>query len=161
MSSFWIAPFFAGLIGTTVLTLLVCIPRWLGIKGADMVRGLGALSVRDRDSDQGFISGLAMHYALGIVFAWLYLVGFQAFGFSFSALTGALVGTFHGGLAMFVVEMIILERRPTEPPRSPSEGAPMSVSNQARVAALAQLIGHIFYGAIVAGIYQLFVTHPR
>jgi hypothetical protein len=150
---------FAGLLATTVLTLLVSLPRWFGMKNVDMVRALGALVAKDRDPERGLLPGLLMHYALGILFAWLYLAGFRAFGFQFSALTGALVGIFHGGLAMLVVERIILRRQPRAADVSPEIHA--RADDEARAAELTQFIGHILYGMIVAGVYQLLQSHPR
>jgi len=159
MSSVWIAPVFAGLLGTTVLTLVVCVPRWLGMKNVDMVRALGTLVGRASNADRGLLPGLLIHYVIGIVIAWLYLVGFRAFGFPLSALTGALVGIFHGGLAMIVVERIIFRRQPRTADQSPELHD--RADDEARAAELAQFIGHILYGSIVAGVYQLLQNHPR
>jgi hypothetical protein len=158
-SSFWIAPIFAGFLGTTALTVLVCLPRWLGMRNVDMVRALGALLSPDRDPERGLMRGLLVHYVIGILIAWFYLVAFRAFGFQFSALTGALVGIIHGGLAMIVVDRIVLRRQPRALDLSPE--AHTRIDDQARAAEIAQLIGHILYGAIVAGVYQVLQTHPR
>jgi hypothetical protein len=148
MSNVWIGPIFAGLLGTTVLTALVSLPRLFGMKGADMVSALGALVSRDQTPGRAFLPGLIIHYLIGLVFAALYLVGFRAFGFPFNPITGAFVGVFHGGLAMVVVEMIVFRRllRGQDP---------HALDNEARIAAALQLVGHMLYGAIVAWIYGL------
>jgi len=159
MSSVWIAPLFAGLLGTTVLTVLISVPRWLGMKNVDMVRALGMAVGRDRDPERGFVAGLLVHYVIGILFAYIYLVGFGAFGFPLSALTGAMVGIFHGGLAMLVVDRIILRRQPRTANVSPETHD--RADDEARAAEVAQFVGHILYGAVVAGVYQLLQTYPR
>ena len=148
MSNIWIGPFFAGLLGTTVLTALISLPRLLGMKSGDMVSALGTLVSGERTPERAFLPGLLVHYLLGLVFAALYLVGFRAFGFPFNPLTGAFVGVFHGGLAMVVVETIIFRRLPREED-------PHAEDNEARFAAIVQFVGHVLYGAIVAGIYGL------
>lgn len=161
MESFWIAPFFAGLLSTTALSVMVLLPRWMGMKNVDMVRALGALLRRDHDYERAFLSGLLAHYGMGLVFAALYLIGFRELGIPFTTTAGALVGMVHGGLAMVMVEMVILERRPRFLGVSSSAEAEQTAVNHARVAALTQFVGHILYGLIVAGVYQLYVTHPR
>jgi hypothetical protein len=148
MSKLWIGPVFAGLLGTTVLTAVLALPRLFGIKSVDMVSALGALVSGEQTPERAFLPGVLVHYVLGIVFALLYLVGFRAFGFPFNPLTGAFVGIFHGGLAMVVVETIIFRRHP------PGED-PHAEDSEARLAASLQFVGHILYGAIVAGIYGL------
>src|SRR2546426_2448043 len=115
MSNLWIGPIFAGLLGTTVLTALISLPRLLGMKSVDMVSALGALASGERASERAFFPGLLLHYVLGLVFAVLYLVGFRAFGFPFNPLTGAFVGIFHGGLALAGVAA----RGFSPPPRGP------------------------------------------
>jgi len=148
MSNLWIGPIFAGLLGTTALTALISLPRFFGMKSVDMVSALGALASGQRASERAFFPGLLVHYVLGLVFAVLYLVGFRAFGFPFNPLTGAFVGIFHGGLAMVVVETIVFRRHPRGED-------PHAEDNEARFAAFVQFVGHILYGAIVAGIYGL------
>ena len=148
MSNIWIGPIFAGLLGTTVLTALLSLPRLLGMKSGDMVSALGTLVSGEPDPKRAFLPGMLVHYLLGIVFAVLYLVGFRAFGFPFNPLTGAFVGVFHGGLAMVVVETIIFRR-------VPGGEDPHADDNEARFAAIVQFVGHVLYGAIVAGIYGL------
>ena len=148
MSNLWIGPIFAGLLGTTVLTALISLPRLFGMKSVDMVSALGALALGERASERAFFPGLLVHYVLGLFFAVLYLVGFRAFGFPFNPLTGAFVGIFHGGLAMVVVETIVFRRHPRGED-------PHAEDNEARFAAFVQFVGHILYGAIVAGIYGL------
>lgn len=148
MSNVWIGPIFAGLVGTTVLTVLVSLPRFFGMKSADMVTALGALVSTERTPGRAFLPGLLIHYLMGLGFAALYLVGFRAFGFPFNPVTGAFVGVFHGGLAMVVVEMVIFRRL--------ARGQdPHALDNEARIAAAVQLVGHILYGAVVGWIYGL------
>ncbi len=148
MSNIWIGPIFAGLLGTTVLTALISLPRLLGMKSGDMVSALGALVSGERSPERAFLPGMLVHYLLGLGFAVLYLIGFRAFGFPFNSLTGAFVGIFHGGLAMVVVETIIFRRLPRGED-------PHAEDNEARFAAIVQFVGHVLYGAIVAGIYGL------
>jgi hypothetical protein len=148
MSTLWIGPIFAGLLGTTALTALVALPRLLGMKSIDMVSALGALVSGKQPSQETFSRGVLVHYSIGLAIAVLYLVGFRAFGFPFNPLTGAFIGIFHGGLAMVVVETIIFRRHPRG-------HDPHAEDNEARFAAAVQFIGHVLYGAIVGGIYGL------
>ncbi len=153
MNGMWIAPFGAGLVATTALTLVVFLPSWFGLPKANMVLALGKFIAHEKKLEQGLIPGLIVHYAVGIVFAWAYLLGFLWLEIPFSVLTGAMVGTVHGCIAMFVVGHLFLRGHPPQP----SQGTEL----KARIAAWAQLAGHILYGSIVVGIYEVMVLYPR
>ena len=84
MSNLWIGPIFAGLLGTTVLTALISLPRLFGMKSVDMVSAIGALVSREQTPERTFFPGVLVHYVMGLVFAVLYLVDFRAFGFPFN-----------------------------------------------------------------------------
>ena len=81
---------------------------------------------------------MAIHIGMGIGFAFVYAAFLNLSALPFNALTGLLLGSIHGVIAMLLVSILIMEHHP-EPryhDRGPATG-------------LAQLGAHMIYGTIV------------
>ena len=133
----------AGLAGTAAMTFFLFLPRWLGRAHVDVIRAGGAL-VMGAGNRSAFPVGMAIHIAMGIGFAFVYSGFLSLSELPFNALTGLLLGSIHGVIAMLLVSILIMEHHP-EPryhARGPSTG-------------LAQLGAHMLYGTIVGSVVSL------
>jgi hypothetical protein len=88
--------------------------------------------------------GLALHIAMGIGFAFVYSAFLSLSSLPFNALTGLLLGSIHGVIAMLLVSILIMEHHPD--PRYHERGVSTG---------LAQLGAHMLYGTIVGLIVGL------
>lgn len=133
----------AGLAGTAAMTLFLMLPRWLGRVQVDVIQAGGSLVVGS-GKRSAYPVGLAIHIAMGIGFAFIYSAFLKLSSLPFNALTGLLLGSIHGVIAMLLVSILIMEHHP-EPryhDRGPSTG-------------LAQLGAHMLYGTVVGSIVAL------
>ena len=91
-----------------------------------------------------FPVGLALHIAMGIGFAFIYSAFLSLSALPFNALTGLLLGSIHGVIAMLLVSILIMEHHPEAQyhDRGPATG-------------LAQLGAHMIYGIVVGAIVGL------
>jgi len=134
----------AGLAGTAAMTLFLMLPRWLGRVQVDVIQAGGSLVVGS-GKRSAYPVGLAIHIAMGIGFAFIYYAFLNLSSLPFNALTGMLLGSIHGVIAMLLVSILIMEHHP-EPryhDRGPSTG-------------LAQLGAHMLYGCIVGTVMGFF-----
>lgn len=134
----------AGLAGTAAMTVFLLLPRWLGRVHVDVIRAGGSLVVGSGKRSATPV-GLAIHTAMGIGFAFAYYGFLGLSALPFNALTGLLLGSIHGAIAMLLVSILIMEHHP-EPryhERGPSTG-------------LAQLGAHMLYGTVVGSVVALF-----
>ncbi|MBD3336083.1 MAG: hypothetical protein GF355_11265 [Candidatus Eisenbacteria bacterium] len=112
--SFVVTGLLAGFLGTAVMTLFLwSVDRFTPIT-ADMVRALGSGVTRRMEGS--FLPGLSLHVAGGLIFAFLYIFGLQAFRIGSlhqAVATGLLFGVVHGFAFAFVM-LILAEYHPVE-----------------------------------------------
>ena len=122
--------------GTAAMTAVLLFPRWLGIGKIDVIPAVGALITGKED--HAFSIGYIVHFASGIIFAYVYWgllllmkmpIVWWAFG---------LAGFLHGIIVMLLVCITIMEHHPIA---RYHERGPMT--------GLAQLLAHIVYGVVV------------
>jgi hypothetical protein len=132
-----------GLAGTVAMTFFLLLPRWLGRAHVDVIRAGGSLVVGSGNRS-AYSVGLAIHIAMGIGFAFVYSAFLSLSSLPFNALTGLLLGSIHGVVAMLLVSILIMEHHPEARyhRRGPATG-------------LAQLGAHMIYGTIVGLIVGL------
>jgi hypothetical protein len=132
-----------GLAGTVAMTFFLLLPRWLGRAHVDVIRAGGSLVVGSGNRS-AYPVGLAIHIAMGIGFAFVYAAFLSLSSLPFNALTGLLLGSIHGVVAMLLVSILIMEHHPEARyhERGPATG-------------LAQLGAHMIYGTIVGLIVGL------
>jgi hypothetical protein len=132
-----------GVAGTLAMTLFQMVPRWLGWAHVDVIRAGGALVVGSGNRS-AFPVGMAIHLAMGICFAFGYYGFLVLSSLPFNALTGLLLGSLHGVLAMLLVSIVIMEHHPDS-----------KYHNRGPATGLAQLGAHMIYGSIVGLFFGL------
>ncbi len=132
-----------GLAGTVAMMFFLLLPRWLGRTHVDVIRAGGALVVGSGNRS-AFPVGLGIHIAMGIGFAFVYSAFLSLCSLPFNALTGLLLGSIHGVIAMLLVSILIMEHHPD--PRYHDRGV---------FTGLAQLGAHMLYGTVVGSFVVL------
>ena len=125
------------------MTGFLLVPRWLGWAHVDVIRAGGSLVVGSGNRS-AFPVGLSIHIAMGIGFAFIYYGFLSLSSLPFNALTGLLLGSIHGVVAMLLVSILVMEHHPEARyhDRGPSTG-------------LAQLGAHMLYGIVVGSVVGL------
>jgi len=129
----------AGLIGTGGMTLVMWLISKSGMANADMVRAIG--SIFTRNLDESLTPGLIIHFIVGSLIAFIYVILISLFAPTSVAATigtGAMIGLFHGVAFSFLLVVAVAEHHPLEDFR-----------NAGLEVALAHLAGHIIYGLLV------------
>ena len=133
---------FAGLIGTGGMTLVMWLIHKSGMANADMVRAIGSLF--SRNLDESLAPGLIIHFIIGSLIAFIYVILISLFHPTSVAATigtGALIGIFHGVAFSFLLVIAVAEHHPLEEFRD----AGLEV-------ALSHLLGHVVYGLLVGAV---------
>ena len=125
------------------MMFFLLLPRWLGRTHVDVIRAGGALVVGSGNRS-AFPVGLGIHIAMGIGFAFVYSAFLSLSSLPFNALTGLLLGSIHGVIAMLLVSILIMEHHPD--PRYHERGLSTG---------LAQLGAHMLYGTVVGSFVVL------
>ncbi|MGA7394812.1 MAG: DUF6789 family protein [Terrimicrobiaceae bacterium] len=131
-----LAPLIGGIVGTVAMSAFLLLPRWLGIGKIDVIPAVGALITGK--TENAFSIGYIVHFASGIVFAYIYwglllLMKMPLVWWAF-----AMAGCIHGIVVMLLVCITVMEHHPIA---RYHERGPMT--------GLAQLIAHIVYGVVV------------
>lgn len=137
-----IAPLIGGLAGTLAMTLLLQIPKWIGLGNIDIIRAVGALATRKQKG--AFFPGLILHFSSGIIFAYVYVFILSFSHIPVNSLSGLFLGAVHGAIIMLLVSIMILEHHPIA---YYHERGPMT--------GFAQLLAHMVYGFVVGTVVQL------
>jgi uncharacterized membrane-anchored protein YitT (DUF2179 family) len=136
-----IVPLIAGLLGTLAMSSLLLLPSSLGFARVDIIRAVGAFITKDRET--AFKPGLAIHFAAGVLFAYIYFWAFRFMNLPLHALSGMFTGAIHGAVVMLYVSIAVLEHHPL---KRYQERGPMT--------GISQLLGHIIYGLVVGAVVQ-------
>jgi uncharacterized membrane protein YagU involved in acid resistance len=132
-----------GLAGTTLMTLFLMLPRWMGWGKIDVLRAVGTLMLGQREN--ALRRGMIFHLSLGILFAFIYSGFLSLSRLPFNAMTGLLLGSIHGVIIMLLVSIVIMEHHPVAGYHEKGLGT-----------GLAQLIAHMIYGVTIGCVVQLF-----
>jgi uncharacterized membrane protein YagU involved in acid resistance len=138
----------AGFVATGLMSFALYLIHWRGFANADMINAVGSLVTRNEANALG--PGLAIHFGVGIVFAFLYVAGWSLWGLQSLGqyvLLGLLTGAFHGLVVSFLLVAMVAEHHPL--PRFQEAGLGVAV---------AHWVGHVVYGAVIgiaAGQYLL------
>jgi len=125
------------------MTLFLLLPRWLNLGKVDVIRAVGALITGKTENAYGL--GMAIHFASGIIFAYLYYFFILLSGFPLTWGMFLMAGAIHGVIAMLLVGIVIVEHHPITRyhDRGPMTG-------------VIQLIAHIVFGAVTGLVVQAF-----
>jgi hypothetical protein len=150
----------AGLVGTVVLTTILRIASELGLTRMDIPFLLGTAATSDRVRAKAI--GYSLHFVFGLLFALAYYAIFRVIGRS-GFLLGGVFGVVH---ALFAGTALVNVLLPAVHPRMGStfdaagstpllEPPGFLLLNYGRQTAVATVIAHIAYGAIVGGFVSL------
>ena len=137
---FFVPPI-AGLLGTLAMSALMLLPAKLGVGRVDVVRAVGAMITKNRET--AFVPGIILHFVAGILFAYLYRGFFYISHIPPNVLSGLFTGGVHGVLVMLFVAIAVLEHHPMKryQRRGPMTG-------------FSQILGHAIYGAVIGLVFQ-------
>lgn len=136
-----LAPLVGGIVGTVAMSAFLLFPRLLGIGKIDVFLAVGSLITHK--PDKAFQYGYLLHFASGIVFAYIYWGLIHLLNIPVVWWTFAMVGFIHGIIVMLLVSIVVMEHHPIA---RFHERGPMT--------GLAQLLAHILYGVIVGLVVQ-------
>ena len=122
--------------GTAAMSAFLLLPRWLGIGKIDVIPAVGALITGK--AENAFSIGYIVHFASGIVFAYIYCGLLLLMKMPLEWWAFAMAGCIHGIVVMLLVCITVMEHHPIA---RYHERGPMT--------GLAQLIAHIVYGLVV------------
>jgi len=135
----------AGLVGTGGMTLLMYLLTRTGFTNAAMVQAIGSMLTKSLEN--ALMVGTLLHIVSGVIFAMIYTIGFNFFqldGLIVLTLVGLGYGTAHGFVLSFILVSSVAEHHPLDEFRE----AGLAV-------AVAHLLGHIVYGALVGFVVGL------
>jgi uncharacterized membrane protein YagU involved in acid resistance len=101
----WGSIVFAGVLATAVMTVLMYVGRTLGMQ-MDMPRMLGLMFTGPGNGGMVYGIGLMVHVMMGIMFAVVYALLFDAFGIGANWLWGGVFGAAHGVFAGMAMAMM-------------------------------------------------------
>ena len=142
---FLLVSFVAGFIGTMGMTGVMYLITRSGLTNADMVRAIGSIFTRSLDS--ALLIGGILHIISGIIFAMLYIIGFNLFGFEGTPVLTA-IGLCYGVAHGFVLSFILVAAVAEHPPLPQFQEAGFSV-------AVSHFVGHLVYGVLVGFVVGL------
>ena len=127
-----------GVAGTSAMSFVMWFITKEGIANADMIRAIGSMFT---DENSSFSTGLTVHYVVGIVLSFIYLLLISLFDpqtlWAYTGV-GGMIGLFHGVAFAFLLVVVVAEHHPRE-----------SFREAGLEVALAHLGGHIVYGLVV------------
>jgi hypothetical protein len=145
-----------GFVGTVVLTTGLRLAQELGVTRMDIPLLLGTLFSDDRS--RANVIGYALHFMNGLIFSLLYAAVFFAVGHAgwlFGAVLGLVHAAFAGGALVNVLLPAVHPRMGTpwsDARETPTLEVPgFLLRNYGRHTALATIVAHLAYGAIVGG----------
>ena len=150
----------AGFIGTLVLTTIIRAAAEMGLTRMDLAFLLGTIVTENRRRAKAI--GYVFHFALGLVFALMYVEFFELVGRS-AWWVGALLGALQ---AVFTATIVVNELLPVVHPRMATvdtaanryaliEPPGFLMRNYGRSTFLVSLVAHIAYGAIIGALVSV------
>jgi hypothetical protein len=145
-----------GFIGTVVLTTALRVTQELGLTRMDIPLLLGTMFSADRT--RANVVGYAFHFANGLLFSLAYAAVFFTVGragWLFGAVLGIVHAAFAGGALVNILLPLVHPRMGTrwsDARDTPTLEPPgFMLRNYGRHTALATILAHVAYGAIVGG----------
>lgn len=145
-----------GFVGTIILTTTLRLSQETGLTRMDIPLLLGTMFSADRGRANAV--GYAFHFANGLAFSLVYAAVFAAVGqagWAFGAVLGVVHAAFAGGALVNILLPLVHPRMGTrwsDARDTPNLEPPgFMLRNYGRHTALATVVAHIAYGAIVGG----------
>lgn len=135
----------SGVVGTLGMSGLLWTVNFLGIAQVDLIRVLGSLVTKQRESS--FSTGLMLHFFWGIFFAIFYTLAIILYNlhdiFS-TTVVGFLLSLVHGFVAGMLLAVVVAEHHPVEEYRRPG-----------MVVIIAYMAAHAVYGTLAGFVVGL------
>jgi len=142
----------AGVVGTIVITMVMGMAPKMGMPKMDIVGMLGSMFSPEGNRTLG----MGMHLMMGVVFAIIYALLWNAGIGSVGLLWGAIFGTVHWLIAGMMMGGMPMMHAGIKAGTVETPGVFM-VHNGGMMAFMGGLVGHVIYGLVVALVYGLFV----
>ncbi|MCI0398377.1 MAG: hypothetical protein L0332_24355 [Chloroflexi bacterium] len=142
----------AGLVGTIVITMVMAIAPKMGLPQMDMVGMLGSMFSRESNR----LVGLALHLMMGVIFALIYALLWNAGIGAVNALWGIIFGVVHWLIVGIMMGGMPMMHAGVKAGAVAAPGVYM-MNNGGLMAFMGGLIGHLVFGLVVALVYGLFV----
>ena len=142
----------AGIVGTIVMTTVMMIAPQMGMPKMDIVGMLGSMFSRDSNRPLG----MALHLMMGIVFAIVYALLWNAGIGAVTLLWGVIFGIVHWLIAGAMMGGVSMMHAGVKAGAVEAPGIYM-MNNGGMMAFVGGLIGHVIFGLVVALVYGLFV----
>ena len=142
----------AGIAGTIVMTMVMMMAPKMGLPKMDIVGMLGSMF----SAESNRMVGMIMHFMMGIVFAIIYALLWNAGIGTVSLLWGAIFGMVHWLISGVMMGGMSMMHAGVKAGTVNAPGVYMT-SNGGMMAFMGGLIGHVIFGLVVALVYGLFV----
>ena len=142
----------AGVVGTIVLTMVMNMAPKMGMPKMDIVGILGSMFSPEGNR----IMGLALHLMMGVIFAIVYALLWNAGIGATGLLWGAIFGAGHWLVAGLMIGGMSMMHAGVKAGTVNAPGVYMA-NNGGMMAFMGGLIGHVLFGLTVALVYGLFV----
>lgn len=138
-----VAAIVAGIVGNLVMTALMVMAPRMGMPKMDIIGMLGSMFTADSGAARRL--GLILHLMMGIVFAIIYALLWQAGIGSVTWLWGLIFGFVHA--LVVIIMMPIMMRMHPRPPTM--EGGMKTIAGQ--------IMGHLVFGLVTTLVYAAFL----
>lgn len=142
----------AGIIGTIVMTMVMVMAPKMGMPKMDIVGLLGSMF----SAQSNRMMGMGMHAMMGIVFAIIYALLWNADIGTVSLLWGAIFGVIHWLISGLMMGGMSMMHAGVKAGTVNAPGVYMT-NNGGLMAFMGGLIGHVIFGLVVALVYGLFL----
>ena len=139
----FLAAVVAGLVGTLIMTMIMKMAPKMGMPKMDIIGMLGSMFTDDTGSAKKM--GLFLHLMMGVVFAIIYALLWQAGIGSISWVWGLIFGFVHA-LVIAVMLPIVMRMHPRPPAM---EGGIMTI--------MGLIIGHLAFGLVTVLVYAAMI----
>ena len=153
--------FGAGVLGGLVMTILMALGRMMGMTTMNLEMALGSMLTQNLGSAT-WLMGFIMHLIISGLIALLYAAGFEYVTHRSNWLLGASFGAIHtviAGVVMGMMGNIHPLMAPPPPPAGYLMAPGFFAANFGMMTALAFIMLHLIYGAIVGALYRVTAEH--
>jgi len=142
----------AGIVGTIVMTMVMVMAPKMGMPKMDIVGMLGSMFKAEGNRTMGMM----MHFMMGIVFAIIYALLWNAGIGTVSWLWGVIFGAVHWIVTGMMMGGMSMMNAGVKAGKVKAPGMFM-MNNGGMMAFMGGLVGHMIFGLVVALVYGLFV----
>ncbi len=142
----------AGIVGTIVMTMVMVMAPKMGMPKMDIVGMLGSMF----SAEGNRMVGMIMHFMMGVVFAIVYALLWNAGIGAASVLWGIVFGAVHWLVSGMMMGGMYMMHAGVKAGTVKAPGVFM-MNNGGMMAFMGGLMGHVIFGLVVALVYGLFV----